>query len=75
MKDITISVKRQKTELKWLLASFCTAFLLNILSIIMYATSWDESYSQLLWVLAITVILYAVSIGFRLLFYAIKKLF
>jgi hypothetical protein len=75
MKDLHISAKRQKSELKWLAGCFSVAFLLNILSIIMYKTLWSEIFTQLLWVLIITCALYAVSVFLRLTFYFIKKLF
>ena len=75
MKDITISSKRQKTELIWLAASFCAAILLNVFSIILYKTNWSEIYTQLLWVLIATCALYAVSVGIRIAIYLIKRLF
>jgi hypothetical protein len=75
MKDLHISVKRQKSELKWLAGCFCIAFFLNILSIIIYKTSWSEIITQLLWVLIITGVIYAASAFLRLGFYFIKRLF
>jgi hypothetical protein len=75
MKDLHIPVKRQKSELKWLAGCFCLAFLLNILSIIIYRTLWSEIFTQLLWVLIITCVIYAVSVFLRLGLYLIKRLF
>jgi hypothetical protein len=75
MKDLHISAKRQKSELKWSAGCFCVAILLNILSIIMYKTLWSEIFTQLLWVLIITCALYVVSVFVRVIFYFIKKLF
>ncbi|HCC52760.1 MAG TPA: hypothetical protein DEQ30_12490 [Porphyromonadaceae bacterium] len=75
MKDIHISAGRQKSELKWLAGCFCVAFLLNILSIIIYKTLWSEIFTQFLWVLIITCVLYAVSVFLRFGFYLIKRLF
>jgi hypothetical protein len=54
MKEITISVKRQWTELKWLALSFVLAFLMNVIAILIYNTPWSELWSQLLWVIALT---------------------
>ena len=65
MKDIKITTKRQKIEIIWLVASFCIAILLNVFSIIFYKTAWSELYSQTLWVLTLTGILYALSVGIR----------
>ncbi|MDR2775884.1 MAG: hypothetical protein LBC19_14340 [Tannerella sp.] len=75
MKDINISSVRQKTELNWLAGSFCIAFLLNIMSIIIYKTSWSEVVTQLLWVFIITLVLYAVAVAIRLAVYILRRLF
>ena len=75
MKDILIPVKLQKSELIWFAVSFCAAFLINIVSIIMYATSWSEVYTQILWVILIACVLYAVSVALRFLIYMVKRLF
>jgi hypothetical protein len=75
MKDLIISVKRQKAELKWLAGCFCTAFLLNILSVVIYKTSWSEIFSQLLWVFIIFLILYAITCALRITYYLIRRLF
>jgi nucleoside recognition membrane protein YjiH len=75
MKDIIITVKQQKTELKWLLACFCLAILLNVASIIIYKTSWNELFTQILWVLFFTLGFYAVSFVVRFVYNGIKKNF
>ena len=75
MKDIILSTKRQKAELKWIMACFFAAILMNVCSIIVYKTLWSELYSQILWVLIITCVLYAVSVGIRICLYFVKKLF
>ena len=74
MKDILIPVKLQKAELIWFAVSFCVAFLINIVSIIMYNTSWSEVYTQILWVLLITCVLYAISVALRVAIYMVKRL-
>jgi uncharacterized membrane protein (DUF485 family) len=68
MNDINIMVKRQKTELKWLLGCFCLAFLLNFAAIIIYKTSWTELYSQIFWVLIITFGLYSATLLLRIIY-------
>ena len=73
MKDIHITIKRQKAEIIWLAACFCVAELINVIAIIIYDTSWSDLYTQILWVLIITCFLYAVSVALRLCFYWIKQ--
>ncbi|MDR1814514.1 MAG: hypothetical protein LBR18_06660 [Tannerella sp.] len=76
MKDITITAARQKTELKWIAGCFVAAILLNVAAIIAYKTPWSELFSQILWVLVITIILYALSAAIRIiisLLLSIKK--
>ena len=72
MKDILITPKRQIAEIIWLIACFCVAELINMISIIIYGTSWSELYTQVLWVLLITCVLYAISVAFRVFLYLIK---
>ena len=75
MRDIVITGKRQKAEILWILACFFGAILMNFFAIIGYKTQWNELYSQILWVLLITCVLYAISVGLRVALYLIKRLF
>ena len=75
MKDILISVDRQKSEIKWIIACFCASFLLNVASIIAYQTSWSEVYTQWIWILIIWCAFYALSVALRVFVYLIKRLF
>ena len=75
MKDLIITPKQQKAEMIWLVASFFGAVLLNFFSILWYKTNWSEIYTQILWVLLITCVLYVISVGIRLAIYLIKRLF
>ena len=54
MKEIVLSVKRQKTEIKIFSVCIALAYLMNIISIIAYGTSWSELWTQSLWMLLIT---------------------
>ena len=75
MKDIVITSKQQKAELLWLAVCFMGAVLLNIVSIIWFHTNWSEAYTQILWVLLFTCILYALSVGIRIAIFLFKRLF
>ena len=46
MKEIVLSVKRQKTEIKIFCVCIALAYLMNIISIITYGTSWYELWTQ-----------------------------
>ena len=73
MKDILLTVKFQKSEIKWIIASFCVAVLTNIVSILVYNTAWTEIYSQILWVLIIACVYYAISVAFSVMIFLIKR--
>jgi uncharacterized membrane protein (DUF485 family) len=68
MRDINISAKQQKIELRWLLGCFCFAFLLNFTAILLYETSWTELYSQIFWILIITFGLYFATFLLRIIY-------
>jgi hypothetical protein len=68
MKDITILVKRIRTELKWLLGCFVTAIVFNIYSIISYQTAWKGFFTSLHVVVILSLVFYILLIFFRGLF-------
>ena len=74
MKDIVLSVKRQKTEIKIFCVCIVLAYLMNIVSIIAYGTSWSELWTQLPWMLLITCGFYGLSVVLRLLYYGIRQI-
>ena len=74
MKDILLTVKRQKTEIKVFCVCIVLAYLMNIIAIIAYVTSWSELWTQSLWMLLITCGFYGLSIVLRLLYYGIRQL-
>jgi uncharacterized membrane protein YbhN (UPF0104 family) len=73
MKEIKITVQRQKTEIYWFIGCFCAVFLLNLISIIIYKTSWRELYSQIFWVLIITFGLYFATLLLRIIYDSIIR--
>lgn len=74
MKDIVLTVKRQKTEIKIFCVCIALAYLMNIIAIITYGTSWSELWTQSLWMLILTCIFYGLSIFLRLLYWGIRRL-
>ncbi|MBB4034937.1 uncharacterized membrane protein YbhN (UPF0104 family) [Dysgonomonas hofstadii] len=77
MKDIKfkLTAKRQKTELIIFAACFLFAFLLNVYSIISFETEWKELYTQLLWVLSLSIGFYFLVLFLRLLYWLIASAF
>ena len=72
MKDIIIPVKLQKLEIVWIVACLFAAFLLNVVSIIMYQTSWSEVYTQWIWLLILWAAFYALTVVLRIIYYIVK---
>lgn len=58
MKDIVITAQRIKKELYILLGCFAVACILNAISIILYKTPWFEIFTQIGYVVIITVGIY-----------------
>ena len=75
MRDTIITAKAKKRELKYFGVSFVIAFLLNILSILIYHTQWKELYTQLWTVLELSVVIYFVLVVIRLIVIGVAKLF
>ena len=73
MKDIIITSKRIKKELYILLGCFIVAFAANIIAIIIYKTSWVETFSQIGYVVVITLYLYVLLAALRFAFKIIRK--
>jgi len=74
MKDIKITKKRQLIEIRIVTICFIMALLLNALSILIYKTALSELWSQLLWVIVLSIIIYFFTVIFRILFWLIKWL-
>ena len=68
MKDITISGKQIRTELKWLLGCFVAAIIFNVYAIIRYQTSWAEFFSSLHVMVILSLVFYFLLLFFRGLF-------
>ncbi len=68
MKDIHITVKQQKREIAFILASFLSAVCCNVYAIVSYGTELKEIYTQWFAVLALTAVFYLLSVFFRFLY-------
>lgn len=75
MKDIVISVRRQRREMKFIAFCFVCAVAINAYSIITYETSWVELFSQIGWTTIITGSLYVITIAVRVILRILKGLF
>lgn len=73
MKEILLTVKRQKTEIRLFGVCLLAAFLMNVCAIIAFGTEWKELYTQLLWVLSISVFFYVLLLVFRLLYWVVRN--
>jgi hypothetical protein len=65
MKDITISGKRIRTELRWLLVCFMAAIIFNVYAIIRYKTSWAEFITSIHVLLILSGVLYVMLLFLR----------
>ncbi len=74
MKDTIIKAQQKKQEIILFLSIFIFAFILNIISILIYHTRWIEIITQLHIVLLISAFIYAVIWLIRLLIKAVKKI-
>lgn len=75
MKDILITSARLKKEIRLLVGCFIAAFLINATAIIIYKTPWYEIFSQLGYVVAITLCIYLLIAFFRIIIVLIKRIF
>jgi hypothetical protein len=66
MKDIIITSRRLKKEIRIISICFIIAFLINIFSIITFKTPWYEIFTQIGYVIVITFVLYLIITCLRL---------
>lgn len=74
MKDLIITSSRLKKEIYVVSACFITAFVTNIVAIIIFKTPWYETFTQIGYVIVITVVLYLIVTFFRLIALGIIRL-
>ncbi len=69
MKDLIITSRQLKKEIYILSACFAAAFLTNIVSIIIFKTPWYEIFTQIGYVVVITIVLYLIIVFSRFIIY------
>ena len=74
MKDILITRKRQKTELKIWLICLGVSFVLNIYAIIAYEGQWTELFTSIGFILTSSVVMYVVILFIRLVYYGMRRI-
>jgi len=75
MKDLVIKGDSIRREIKVLIVCVLVAFILNVISIIVYDTQWLELVTTLHYTVLLGIAIYAALGILRLLIWAIKKIF
>jgi len=73
MKDTLITAKRKKTELLTFLVCFGIAFLLNVGCILYFKTPFYEMFTQIGYMLVITLCLYLIWTSIRLIIWLFRR--
>ncbi|NLX80499.1 MAG: hypothetical protein GXZ03_02905 [Proteiniphilum sp.] len=74
MKDITITSKRLKKESTIFIVCFIIAFIINVVSIFIYKTSWFELFTQIGYVTIISIVLYLLFVPIRGVISLVRKM-
>lgn len=74
MKDITITSKRLKKESTIFIVCFIIAFIINVVSIFIYKTSWFEMFTQIGYVTIISIVLYLLFVPIRGVISLVRKM-
>ncbi len=74
MKDIVIPSRTIRRELLAALACFLTSFLVNVGAVIAYHKNWTEIFTQIGYVVVISVFFYVILWVIRILILIIKKI-
>ena len=75
MKDIIIKEKHIRRELYLILVSFVLAFVVNVGAIVAFDRPWSELYSQIGYVMFITVGIYVVLATVRIIIALLYRMF
>ena len=74
MKDTVITAAVKRRELWIWLTCFIAANVGNITTIICYSTPWYEVFTQLGYVVALSVLLYVLTIVVRVVWFVVRRL-
>ena len=74
MKDTVIKAAVKRRELWIWLTCFIVANVVNITTIICYSTTWYEVFTQLGYVVALSVLLYVLTIVVRVVWFVVRRL-
>ena len=74
MKDTVITAAVKRRELCIWLWCFIVANVVNITTIICYSTPWYEVFTQLGYVVALSVLLYVLTIVVRVVWFVVRRL-
>ena len=74
MKDTVITAAVKRRELWIWLTCFIVANVVNITTIICYSTPWYEVFTQLGYVVALSVLLYVLTIVVRVVWFVVRRL-
>ena len=74
MKDTVITAAVKRRELWIWLTCFIVANVVNITTIICYSTPWYEVFTQLGYVVALSVPLYVLTIVVRVVWFVVRRL-
>lgn len=74
MKDIQFTVKQQKKEIRYILASLLLAVAVNVYAILSFGTEWKELHTQWFTVLVLAVFFYLVIALFRIIFWLVARI-
>ncbi len=74
MKDTVITAKVKRREISLAAGCFLAAFLVNVYAIIRFGTPWTEMFTQIGYVIVLSVIIYAVVWVIRLCIMAVMAL-
>lgn len=74
MKDTVITAAAKRRELKIWLACFIVAFVVNVAAIIYFVTPWYEIFTQLGYVVVLSVSFYVLTVAARLIWFGIRRI-
>lgn len=71
MKDILFTVKQQKREIMYIVASLLLAIIVNVFAILYYGTEWKELYTQWFAIFVLAMVFYFLTVLLRLILWLI----